>query len=298
MGGVGSGVWQSLGYWLVQQDVARGNQPIYYYVLIILVYEFLPLMFSILGGVYYWKRKDKLGLFLIFWAVTTFILYSYITEKMPWLLVNLTLPLIVLSGKFVGDITEKIDWDKNLIKRGFKSFSLFTCLTIWFSLLVLTTWIGWRAVYQNGDVPVEMIVYTQTSPSLRDAYKEISRNIEKSDVPNAITIDQTGGFSWPWAWYLRDRTDVGYIDHSPMLSKGSSSKVLMLHIDNRPAEDSIMEESYKSGIVIPHRWWFPETYRGLTLGNWLVVPLVVILGVLFMTTLYIENFLNLLAVKM
>ena len=189
LGGVGSGVWQSLGYWLVQQDVARGNQPIYYYVLIILVYEFLPLMFSILGGVYYWKRKDKLGLFLIFWSVTTFILYSYITEKMPWLLVNLTLPLIVLSGKFVGDITEKIDWDKNLIKRGFKSFSLFTCLTIWFSLLVLTTWIGWRAVYQNGDVPVEMIVYTQTSPSLRDAYKEISRNIEKSDLPNAITID-------------------------------------------------------------------------------------------------------------
>ena len=267
LGGLGSGVWQSLGYWLVQQDVARGNQPIYYYVLIILVYEFLPLMFSILGGVYYWKRKDKLGLFLIFWAVTTFILYSYITEKMPWLLVNLTLPLIVLSGKFVGDITEKIDWDKNLIKRGFKSFSLFTCLTIWFSLLVLTTWIGWRAVYQNGDVPVEMIVYTQTSPSLRDAYKEISRNIEKSDVSNTITIDQTGGFSWPWAWYLRDRTDVGYIDHSPMLSKGSSSKVLLLHIDNRPAEDSIMEESYQSGIVIPHRWWFPETYRGLTFGK-------------------------------
>lgn len=267
LGGLGSGIWQSLGYWLVQQDVARGNQPIYYYVLIILVYEFLPLMFSILGGIYYWKRKDKLGLFLIFWAVTTFILYSYITEKMPWLLVNLTLPLIVLSGKFVGDIVDQIDWKNTHIKRGFKSFRLFTVLTIWVSLLILTVWIGWRAVYQNGDVPVEMIVYTQTSPSLRDAYKEISKNIEKSDVPNAITIDQTGGFSWPWAWYLRDRTDVGYVDHSGTLSEDSSSKVLLLHIDNRPAEDSIIEESYKSGIVIPHRWWFPEIYRGLTFSK-------------------------------
>ena len=32
--GLGSGVWQSLGYWVAQQDVGRGAQPWYYYGLI------------------------------------------------------------------------------------------------------------------------------------------------------------------------------------------------------------------------------------------------------------------------
>ncbi len=41
--GVGSGVVGSLGYWLAQQEVQRGGQPWYYYLLIqIPLYEFLP----------------------------------------------------------------------------------------------------------------------------------------------------------------------------------------------------------------------------------------------------------------
>ena len=40
--GIGSGVWQSLGYWVVQQGEGRGSQPWYYYTIITTLYEFLP----------------------------------------------------------------------------------------------------------------------------------------------------------------------------------------------------------------------------------------------------------------
>ncbi len=49
--GLASGMVGSLGYWLEQQGVRRGNQPQYYYMLIMTpIYEFLPLIGAILAG--------------------------------------------------------------------------------------------------------------------------------------------------------------------------------------------------------------------------------------------------------
>ncbi len=45
--GLATGVIGSLGYWLSQQEVARGSQPWFYYLLITPLYEFLPLLLSI-----------------------------------------------------------------------------------------------------------------------------------------------------------------------------------------------------------------------------------------------------------
>ena len=45
--GIATGVVGSLGHWLSQQEVARGGQPWYYYLLITPLYEFLPLLLSI-----------------------------------------------------------------------------------------------------------------------------------------------------------------------------------------------------------------------------------------------------------
>jgi uncharacterized protein (TIGR03663 family) len=58
--GVGSGMIGSLGYWLEQQAVRRGNQPQYYYLVLILpFYEFLPIIGSIAamfsGLVFFWR---------------------------------------------------------------------------------------------------------------------------------------------------------------------------------------------------------------------------------------------------
>ena len=66
--GVGSGVWQSLGYWVVQQGEGRGSQPWYYYTVITTLYEFLPLLLSIVGSVYYLRKRDRFGLFLVYWV--------------------------------------------------------------------------------------------------------------------------------------------------------------------------------------------------------------------------------------
>lgn len=162
-----TGLIGSLGYWLEQQGVQRGSQPWYYYLLVQLpVYEFLPVLGSLLaaGMVLYRRltgqpinpdqeqsvhpadmaRLDELDqasderlreydsaadeadrhslhpwtypqsaptlALLGFWAVTALAAYSIAGEKMPWLTVHITLPMILLSGWSVGQLIERIQW--------------------------------------------------------------------------------------------------------------------------------------------------------------------------------------------
>ena len=58
-----------------------------------------------------------MNLFLVYWAMTTFVIYTIAGEKMPWLLVNITLPMIVLAGRFLGEVVERTDW-RRVVSHG------------------------------------------------------------------------------------------------------------------------------------------------------------------------------------
>ncbi len=115
--GVASGAWQSLGYWIVQQDVNRGDQPWYYYFVIAPLYETLPLILSVAGVVYYAFRGNAFTRFLSFWLIITVLLYTWAGEKMPWLLVSIALPMIVLAGKVIGDMISAVQW-RRVVRSG------------------------------------------------------------------------------------------------------------------------------------------------------------------------------------
>lgn len=104
LGGFMSGMWESMGYWLAQQEVARGGQPWYFYFALGLNYEFLPFLLALPALVYYAVKRDRLGMALGLLSLLTLVFYIYAGEKMPWLIVEVTLPLILLVGKFLGDI--------------------------------------------------------------------------------------------------------------------------------------------------------------------------------------------------
>lgn len=78
-GGWTSGMVGSLGYWLEQQGVQRGNQPTFYYFFIVPFYEFLTLIFALLAT-WYWLRKQRLNRVLGYWLVT--ILLSLLTYSL------------------------------------------------------------------------------------------------------------------------------------------------------------------------------------------------------------------------
>jgi len=120
--GIASGMVGSLGYWLAQQEVERGGQPWYYYLLVMVpLYEYLPLLLTIIAPIYlsirrhirnsqFAIRDSKFLPFLLWWTALAWIAYSYAGEKMPWLTVHLALPMILLSGFLVGRLIEGTDW--------------------------------------------------------------------------------------------------------------------------------------------------------------------------------------------
>ncbi|MBE3040588.1 MAG: TIGR03663 family protein [Chloroflexi bacterium] len=134
--GLATGVVGSLGYWLEQQGVHRGSQPWYYYLLIqIPLYEYLPALGLGLAAFFGLRRKSPAPLphetssepdpsaaavpeaaptfgLLIWWALSSLLAFSIAGEKMPWLTVHITLPMILLTGWGLGMVIERLDWSK------------------------------------------------------------------------------------------------------------------------------------------------------------------------------------------
>ena len=146
--GIFTGSWQSLGYWLMQQDVARGNQPWYYYLVGLSVYELVALVFGLVGVVWLIRRRDThggMGLVLAAWVLATLALYTIAAEKMPWLLVNITVPLALVGGMFLGNLLDRIDWEA-------PTWKVLAALLLGPLWLALGVWIAWLAT--SGDASI------------------------------------------------------------------------------------------------------------------------------------------------
>jgi uncharacterized protein (TIGR03663 family) len=147
-----TGIVGSLGYWLEQQGVERGNQPWYYYIFLqVPVYEYLPALGSLLAVLlaFFGRRPfpaepvdgeppvnsfdddgtpvaqqtalsgPTLAITLLgFWIVTSILAYTYAGEKMPWLTVHITLPMILAAGWGFGYLIESTRWSDLLNRRG------------------------------------------------------------------------------------------------------------------------------------------------------------------------------------
>ena len=323
--GIGTGMWQSLGYWGVQQGEARGGQPWFYYLAIGWTYEFLPFLVALLGAAWYVRRGDTFSRFLVFWTAGSFLLFSLAGEKMPWLLVHVTLPAILLAGRTLGDMAERVPWRMVVrtgalggvaliplllffvyrlafFEPGGGGLRVFFTLWGWFLLvagllvfaLYLLSRAGWRegatlaglgmaavllllsfrvgrmATYENGDVPKEMLVYTQTSPDIPEIMREIQHLGESTGQGQAlsIAIDGADGFGWPWHWYLRHYQSVAVRSYEGLDSDNlPSAEIVMVADQNQSRLQEGLEQELVQVRRFRHRWWFPEEYRDVTVGK-------------------------------
>ena len=136
LGGIGSGIWSSLGYWLVQQEEARGGQPWYYYLILSNLYELLPILISVPATIFFLKRRDKFDIFLVYWSIATLLAYTIASEKMPWLLVNIILPVIILSARYMGHLVGTIKFNQ-LYSIKIASYALLPFSLITFLLVII-----------------------------------------------------------------------------------------------------------------------------------------------------------------
>ncbi len=102
-----TGLWGSLGYWIAQQGVERANQPWYYYIIGLSVYEFAIAIPAIIGSLYLLARRHStFDIAVVGWLWLSFAIYSFAGERMPWLLTGIAVPCAFVAGRVVGMLAE------------------------------------------------------------------------------------------------------------------------------------------------------------------------------------------------
>jgi hypothetical protein len=178
----------------------------------------------------------------------------------PWMVLALCLLLLAMLGAGAG-----LRWG-----WGHAAAMLAVCTGV--ALGIYTARSSVRLAYINGDVPVETMVYTQTSPDVM----RVVRRLEEA------SIRRGGGLQMPiiydnetvWSWYLRDFTAAQRTDGNLTTPPDATVMAVLLLQENLDANPST--RAALDGFVIqryPLRWWFPEdqVYR---LGpGWRELPL-------------------------
>jgi len=355
--GLVSGPWGSLDYWITQQNVARGDQPWFYYDMLMPMYEFLPLVLCI-GGIWWATvRGDAFSRFLVTWFVGMWLVLSWTSEKMPWNNTHIALPACLLAAWVVNRAWQawrqpataaaaappaesKADPNSSVgseialepavpLQRqrepdAFPAVSKVVLLLgsiavvaggalgaiaflphsgaafialnaiIGAAALGIIAYAAWpygrralpavlvatvigalaffsfrtmvMASFVRGDIPKDMLIYTQTSPQLANIAHEIDQLAAATGKGHQLTIavDTTDSFAWPWAWYLRDYKAVSYVDFTSGIPQGSFD-VMLVNASNAPRVNDQLAQSastqYAAPIKYPHRWWFDETYK-------------------------------------
>lgn len=281
--GVAGAFWNSLAYWIEQHGVQRGEQPWFYYLMLVPFYEALTFWPALIGGLWLllrplldrWRPSepaggagarspDGLAAMLLFWAAGTFVALSIAGEKMPWLQVPIATPLALLAAYALGRaLTSAFDAAREARGSAFAWAGGGMAAVALVLLLAHTFWTNVGLNVRHPDTPVEPMIYVQTAPEVPVLAREIRERLDDGRA-SAVLVDQTLSLSWPWAWYLRD-LPARYAPAETFQAGDFEEGTILVVLRGSLPADHPRRVEYAEQRLYHHRWWFPEeTYRSIT----------------------------------
>lgn len=287
-GGIGDGIWQGLYYWLQQQQVARGDQPWYYYFLLIPLYEQVGLVFGLVGVVRCLVKPSRFRLFLVYWFIGSVAIYSWAGEKMPWLMIHMTMPMMILAAlglqpalaKVVDFVRERVavarekrTREADQLPESVPQFQVqpagaagaIVTLVVALLLLLPTVQNMYQVSYVHAaDGPHEMMVYVQTTPDVNKVMAQVASVDKKAfggqqNVPVSVMSDAT----WPFAWYLRDYHQTVFINTSeqdPCPAISNDAPIIIVGGDCLASYKAMYGDKYQVTTYHMRTWW-DEGYK-------------------------------------
>jgi len=248
-----------LTYWQAQHTVRRGDQPWFYYLLTLSLYEQLALLFGIGGVILSFFQRSFFRTFLVWWAVLAYGLFTWAGEKMPWLSLHIALPFILLAGYSLNGVVRS-QRPRLLLAVG-ALFALLLALEV-HSMVALS--------FEDPANPTEMLIYVQTSQDVPNTVHEIGQIAARTKLGYNLPIglDNTDVGGWPFIWYLRDYKNVSETAAfgSPACNGQLCAALIMLE-PQYTANSAFLSKHY---VVQKYRWnwWFPEDYKTWFPAHW------------------------------
>ena len=252
--GMFTGAWQSLGYWLMQQDVARGNQPWYYYFVGLTVYELLALAFGIVAVVWLVRRRSAYGGFSIVlaaWVVATLAIYTLAAEKMPWLLVNMTVPLAIAAGMLIGHLLDRVPWPL----AGAGGRCLVWSLVLAPAWIGLAIWVAWLALKgDNGNIWVWLgLLILLPLSALLAALVRVQPGAGAAAALGVAGLLLVSGVVGAWrAAYTYDDSSLEILAYAQ-----GSADLTTTYVDLKNRVFSAAEGSQSGVVKVDYDMWYP-----------------------------------------
>lgn len=213
--------------------------------------------------------RRRLDAFLWWWATGAVGVYSYVGEKVPWLLVYVLLPLIALAGLEVGRILERGRiWIDSLTQA--KSSEVRTSLEHWEEswhrgggrviayltgvLMIFSAYKAVRVSFASAASPTERLVFTQTTPMVKQVRERwLGLSAAYGQKPR---VTMHGEATWPFAWYVRDLPKHDFVKPADAAAADAFDVVFLDTSESDFARKQLTSfDVYK--IPLRH-WWVPQ----------------------------------------
>jgi predicted membrane-bound mannosyltransferase/sugar lactone lactonase YvrE len=285
--GVATGFMGALGYWMEQQAVNRGGQPAYYYALIqIPLYEYLPAIGMLIAVVVarykrLWQAAPlqpfvqpfapgsevdseehpvpTLAL-ILFWFLSSLLAFSYAGEKMPWLTIHITMPMILAAAWAVGWLYQ---WGGRIEFQAWRWRQILRVVTlaVLSILAVLTMRTTIRANFVNYDYPLEYLVYAHAADGPKILLDEIEEISQRTTGGLEIVVAYDNNVRYPYWWYMRHYPNR--IDFATEPSRDlQRAAVIVVGEENYGKIASVVRDNYIQ-FDFMRMWWPNQDYWSL-----------------------------------
>lgn len=195
---------------------------------------FLPILVLGMIGVVY--IKNRFIAFLVFWALSNFFIYSYVQEKVPWLVLNPLLPLVLIAAAYLGELLPGL----NIRSRAGAAAVIFLLISSLFfvhSSLLLN--------YHNYTDPAEPMIQASQAPQkfseVLTKISEISSGYSNQSTEIQITdVNLETQFLWHGRHYSNIKWKVS-------LDAEFNAPLIMVHdSDGNETEADVMQRNLGS----------------------------------------------------
>lgn len=118
----------------------------------------------------------------------------------------------------------------------------------------------YRFTFVEGDVPRDMLMYSQVSPDVPRVMEEMGLFSRELTGGLDIAVAYDSGTSWPFQWYLRDYPNRRF--YGTELTSPPDAEIVLVSQESMTAENQAMLTGYTYQDYTM-RWFYPEveTYR-------------------------------------
>jgi uncharacterized protein (TIGR03663 family) len=247
-----SGLVESVGAFstYVDRGVAAGShtQPWDYYLRLLsfsssggLVWTEGLILALALVGLFVTGRRSSAGFwprYVALYSVITAVAFSTIRYKTPWNLLPFYIGFVLLAGLGAAAVIE-----------GARSRRLKIVVVV--ALLAATWQLGaqnWRANFRYPADPRNPYVYAQTSPDFLRLAQRITDVAAVHPDRNQMRVKVIAGpyEQWPFPWYLRRMTRVGYWSRAVEAGSPDGVPVIVASQENADLVSAVLGDRYVS----------------------------------------------------